>query len=436
MISRRGLVLLGLGAVAAEALAACSPSLETQSVPLMPPSPSPKGENPVSGIIGDGFADDGPALEAMLNSAAAVGAPVTLAAHSRLRIASTVFVPSNTRFDGNGATLVNECANDGHIFRLVKVENVTIKNVNFDGQATHTEATDQRHNVSLAGVRNVRIERIRSSNAMGDGLYIGDHLSGPSVKVSLRDSDFDNNHRQGMSVTCVSGLTVTNCSFRNTAGTSPQAGVDIEPNTDASTIAGLVFRGCNFTRNAGGGLVISLRYTPTSRQQSGTYVDCKFDNNPGSPGVLLANSRRARFIRGQMNGNGRNGLALYSAPGHATISYDTSLSGVYLVGNTNAGIRASSSYKGMLIASCVLDRNGTGAPASSYGLDSVLTGGSTGDNLVVVNNTFSDMRIGLRTSPQCSHVTLSGNRYTSLTTSRILKDDPRTRADFESPVDR
>jgi polygalacturonase len=124
--------------------------------------------------------------------------------------------------------------------------------------------------------------------------------------VTLRDSDCDNHYRQGISVISVDGLLVENSVFRNTWGTPPSAGVDIEPDTPAERIRDVVFRNCRFEDNYGDGIEIFLAHL---KPESGD-VSILFDN-------CRVTSRRGTGIRvTKIAGDGPGGLVEFR---HCTV---------------------------------------------------------------------------------------------------------------------
>jgi hypothetical protein len=362
----------------------------------------------------------------VLNTAAKIGAAVLIDGGRRLRIGSTVSVPSNTRLNGGGSTLTNATpGSSGRMLRIAKVHDVTIDYINFDGEKNnHLDATEQRHNVIVSGSHNVTLDRMRSFNAKGDGLYIGDQLSGPSVNVTVTNSMFDQNHRQGMSITCVSGLTVTDCHFGSTAGTAPQAGVDIEPNAAESIIENMTFRNCSFMNNVGGGLQVYLHPKATVAQSAGTYIGCQFSENSGASGISLINSRELNIIGGEIRGNDRDGLSIISANA-------THLKKVAIAENGHAGVAAVWAFLNLTLTECLLDGNGTAADKTYFGVDCAPATGEKGYGLLIDGSIFRNMYGGVRTSSATSHVTLIDNSYRSLTIDKKLADNIGTRIDAE-----
>ncbi|KQV06127.1 hypothetical protein ASC63_01155 [Leifsonia sp. Root112D2] len=376
------------------------------------------------GVIGNGIVDDSHALQSVLNTAAKLGATVVIDGGLRVRIGKTIAVPSNTKLNGGGSTLLNATpGTGGRILTLTKVHDVTIDYINFDGEKdTHVTATEQRHNLVVAGSRNITLDRMHSYNAKGDGLYIGDQISGASVNVNVSNSLFDENHRQGMSVTGVSGLSVTDCHFGTTAGTAPQSGADIEPNSDDSVMEDIVFRNCSFMGNLGSGLLISLRKTPTAKQSAGTYIGCQFSQNKGSSGIVLVNSRDLKILGGEIRRNDRDGVAIFSAE-------NTSLSDVSVAGNGRAGVSTTWTFSDLTLKGCSFDGNGTAEKKTYFAIDCAPVKGNKASGLLVQNCKFKDMYGGIRTNAVTSRVTLTNNGFSDLKINKQLGDDKATRVD-------
>lgn len=67
----------------------------------------------------------------------------------------------------------------------------------------------------------------------------------------------DNNRRQGLSIIDVKGLVVTDSIFKNTHGTRPSAGIDLEPNRAEQRITDVRIENCKFLDNAGYGIQLA-----------------------------------------------------------------------------------------------------------------------------------------------------------------------------------
>lgn len=109
-----------------------------------------------------------------------------------------------------------------------------------------------RHLLSICGGRNVLVEGLRLADSGGDGIYVG--MKGTSQipkNITLRNLVLDRNWRNALSVIAVDGMLIENCSFLNTAGTLPEAGIDFEPNRPSEYVVKCVVRNCISDNNRG-----------------------------------------------------------------------------------------------------------------------------------------------------------------------------------------
>ena len=150
--------------------------------------------------------------------------------------------------------------------------------------------------LALRGATNVEVNGLTLRDSGGDGIYIGGGRQDHCKDIRIRDVVCDNHYRQGMSVISVDGLTVEGATFKNTWGTPPSAGVDIEPDRTTERMRGVVFRNCRFEDNYGDGIqvhLVRLRSSPgevsilfencrvTSRRGTGIRVSKLSDDGPG-----------------------------------------------------------------------------------------------------------------------------------------------------------
>ena len=92
----------------------------------------------------------------------------------------------------------------------------------------------------------------------GDGVYIV-----YSLRTELHDVTTDGAYRNGLSVIDARHLLVAGCRFLRTAGTPPEAGVDIEPSTHRPGRRQLVLENITFVdlecrQNRGAAFSVSL----------------------------------------------------------------------------------------------------------------------------------------------------------------------------------
>jgi len=138
-----------------------------------------------------------------------------------------------------------------------------------------------RMTLRLRGATNVGVYGLALRDSGGDGIYVQ-----ACKNIRIQDVVCDNHYRQGISVIEVDGLTVENSVFKNTWGTPPAAGLDIEPDRADQRLRDITFRNCRFEDNYGDGIELNLA---RMRSEAGD-VSILFDN-------CRISSRRGTGIR-------------------------------------------------------------------------------------------------------------------------------------------
>ncbi len=146
------------------------------------------------------------------------------------------------------------------------------------------EPAEWRMALSMRGCKNVIIEGVRFESSGGDGIYIGatdkrDHCE----DVVIRDVVCYDNHRQGISIISAVNLTIENCSFINTSGTAPQAGIDFEPNRDNEQFKNILMKNCYIEGNKGAGILmyfktLKKKSLPISIRVENCFIQSGFDH--------------------------------------------------------------------------------------------------------------------------------------------------------------
>lgn len=175
-----------------------------------------------------------------------------------------------------------------NLFILDGVENVSISGGVLIGERYSHLGTDGEHGfgIQVKDSKNVTIENCHISNFWGDGIYVGDY-NATDVKdkhnenIVIRNVVCDSNRRQGMSITDGVNIEVYDSIFKNTYGTAPQDGIDVEPNEHGIVINIRVVN-CRFINNAGVGVHLSRsdRYGDNKAILNTVHFqDCYFDKN-------------------------------------------------------------------------------------------------------------------------------------------------------------
>ncbi len=181
--------------------------------------------------------------------------------------------------------------------------NATIRMHHDDYLKSPYVKAEWRHAINMAGTFHARVWGLRILDAGGDGVYVGGlsaviarrhglpHVIPNSGDIRIEDVVVDTGTRQGISVTGVDGLIVERCTFKNTRGLPPQAGVDFEPNTPSNLMRGIVMRDCTFENNNGHGIELALNKNEPVKSIpfDMTFERCRTVGN--STGVTVHNTR-------------------------------------------------------------------------------------------------------------------------------------------------
>jgi len=146
------------------------------------------------------------------------------------------------------------------------------------------DKAEWRMTLSLQGCSNVKLYGLTLRDSGGDGIVLtGGRDLRPCEDIHIKDVVCDNNYRQGISVINVDGLLVENSVFKNTWGTPPSSGVDIEPDSPKERVRDVVFRNCSFEDNYGDGIeVYPLNLSTDSGDVSILFDNCRVTSRRGS----------------------------------------------------------------------------------------------------------------------------------------------------------
>lgn len=273
--------------------------------------------------------DDTAVLQNALNNTAANGQALLVPAGSYN--IGPVFFPNNSQLVlGAGVTVT---ANPGY-GPQDKMLNISSQNVSIQGAgaasvifqmrksdyvAEHSsDHSEWRHCLDIEGASNVTISGISCNQSGGDGIYVANGSAGPSQNITITNSVFDQNFRQGFSLISGVHIFVSNCYFTNTSGTAPEAGIDIEPNTPSNTVADVHINNNYATGNAGAGLLIALTQLNGSSPNVDITVSNYYSSSNKLSGFELSDSDVSPNVQGNIliqNSSSTNDGS-YGAVGH------------------------------------------------------------------------------------------------------------------------
>ncbi|MBL8179552.1 MAG: right-handed parallel beta-helix repeat-containing protein [Bryobacterales bacterium] len=199
--------------------------------------------------------------------------PIRLRGNQELYLEpGVVILAKKGAFHGGGDSLLTASGVDN---LTIRGYGASLRMRKADYQKPPYTKAEWRMGLALRGVKNVRVEGLRSESSGGDGFYIdGNGTRGWSEDVVFKDCEAHDNHRQGMSVISAVNLTVEHCRFSKTGGTAPEAGLDLEPDTETQRLQNVLVRNSVFEQNSGDGVLVYLR--PLSAKSAP--VSIRFEN--------------------------------------------------------------------------------------------------------------------------------------------------------------
>jgi polygalacturonase len=323
------------------------------------------------GAMGNGVNDDTAAFQAAIDALPSSGGTISVP-NGTYMINGLVGITmrSNTRLSMQGSASLNEIPNSAErswVLKIWNVNNVEVLGGHIVGDRVGHQGTAGQwgYGVNISGASTVYVHDIIVSNCFGDGMLVGATGNGSSAvlstNVTLNRVQSTNNRRQGLTIAPTTDLYVVNSSFTSSNGLAPQAGIDIEPQTQ--------------------GTVQHVRIE-----------DSVLSNNVGNGLEMHANTTDVTLIGSTAQNNQGYGVFDYGAD-NSTITNNN------LIQNYLFGIDMAGNTNNVDIANNVITYNGD---AWFYAHDqSIFTEGwalrditveSSATNITLTNNTISPMR--------------------------------------------
>lgn len=287
------------------------------------------------GTAGRG-ADDTAIFQKSLNKAAIKGQILEIP--TGIYNVRPLYIPANSSVVLDPGTVIQATPGYGendHLVNISDVQNVSISGTPgqsiFRMSKTEYRTGEFRHCLAIEGATNVTIDGIQCNDSGGDGAYIGVGRQGYSANIKILNSGFDNNRRQGLSLISGRNIVISNCTFTNTSGTAPSAGIDIEPNRASDFLQDIVIDSSSSIGNEGSGLVFGIqRLNATSPPISIKVSNFKSEKNRES-GFYATNEQdsatysvpgRILIIDSSSNSDNKYGaIASYWEAGGASLTF-------------------------------------------------------------------------------------------------------------------
>ncbi|MBT2163199.1 right-handed parallel beta-helix repeat-containing protein [Zobellia barbeyronii] len=149
-----------------------------------------------------------------------------------------------------------------------------------------------RHGISIRNCKDIKITDISIEGSGGDGVYISGNSSIKgtySENISINRLISFNNKRQGLSIISAKNVLINKCVFKETLGTLPGAGIDLEPNNKFDRLESIVFLDCIFEDNDHAGILLALhKLEASSKPISVEFVKCLIRNNHNETNKYVA----------------------------------------------------------------------------------------------------------------------------------------------------
>ena len=262
------------------------------------------------GARGDGHADDTSALQAAIDALPATGGTVHVPggtymvdAVRSLRLRSRMHLEL-----APDARLVAIANGEKKSFVVLanKVEDVEVSGGRILGERVGHRGSggEWGHGIQVRGSSRVTLRDLHADDCWGDGIYVGsaDQEAAQSEDVVIARVVCHGNRRQGLSICGARNVRVLDSEFSGTIGTSPQFGIDMEPNRQGS-VSDVRIENCIVRDNKGGGIQVFRRVRGV------TIAGCTIERNGGS-GIFVVGARDGVIVRNRIRDNGKVGVAL------------------------------------------------------------------------------------------------------------------------------
>jgi hypothetical protein len=245
------------------------------------------------GAVGDGIVDDTDAILAAIAAMPANGSGLYFPTGTY--IVNSDYVnglkfngKSNFVLNGYGATIKvadNAAVTTDHeVMFFINCQNGAINGLTIDGNRSNRTVTIETtsHCLSITDYcSNIVVNDVVCKNSTCDGIYVSTTVLGTQASyptdIVLSNCIADNAYRNGLSAIGSLRLTVNGGEFKNTNGTLPKCGIDIEP--DAGYTYGnreTVINGARLFNNDGYGLALG---GPTGLNQNILVTNVTGQNN-------------------------------------------------------------------------------------------------------------------------------------------------------------
>lgn len=280
-----------------------------------------------AGAVGNGTTDDTWAFQAAIDQVHAAGGGTVYVPVGTYLIDPDVSIrmKSNVYLDMVDSTRilkVKPTASDRYnVIRMINISHSRVIGGKIKGDRYQHLASSGEHGmgISIYGAYNCKVINTVIIDCWGDGITVGKqplyNATNQSVNCVVSGVISRNNRRQGLTIGAADSLIVVNSKFLHTNGTDPQAGIDIEPDSD--TAERIYIKNCEIAYNAKCGIEMNAKPN-TSAVITNVTVQGNYIHHNTYSGYLqhvsYVNFNYNRLINNDWNGSapGGNGNTPYT----------------------------------------------------------------------------------------------------------------------------
>ena len=261
------------------------------------------------GAVGNGIHDDTAAFQAAINSLPSTGGTVTVPVGTYLiDPVKKVQLRSNMHLQMDLNAVLKAKTNSAtraYILYAYKRSNVEISGGRLMGdRATHRyvsgSTSEWNHGIQIIGCTHVTVRDLWVGKCAGDGICTGGNTS----DLVIANVVSTQNRRQGLSLTQCNNVKVYDSEFSYTKGTSPECGIDIEPDNDYTT-SNIWIENCRLNNNAKYGINVFNRVSAVTLEK------CTIEGN-GSCGFVTVGCSDVTLQNSLVQNNSATGVLFVS----------------------------------------------------------------------------------------------------------------------------
>ena len=187
------------------------------------------------------------------------------------------------------------------VVSLENVDNVTISGGTIKGERYGHIGTTGEHGrvLGIWSSSDIEIVNTTIADAWGDGVYMWDDTNKKTENIHFCNVTVKNSRRQGIGIVGADKVLIENSKILNTIGTSPESGINCEPNP-GQQVTNVVIRNCEIAGNFGTG----VRFDGVDSATYGNRLEDSVVKDNGYNGIYIDNSQDNILTRNLLENNG------------------------------------------------------------------------------------------------------------------------------------